>query len=105
MPRTVINKAISFDPDIFDVMEKKRKKFLMNRSEFIKRCVLSYLTGKTEKMEIRDVVGTVPEKKPAVDHEALRAALEANKNAEPPGPTYERPYRARPLVNRRKSRK
>jgi hypothetical protein len=101
MPRTVINKAISFDPDIFDAMEKKRKKFLMNRSEFIKRCVLSYLTGKTEKMEIRDVVEAIPEGKPALKSKALRAALKGS-DTELPGPTYERPRRARPLVNRRK---
>lgn len=40
MPRNVINRSISFDPELFERMEGRRAKLLMDRSEYVKRCVL-----------------------------------------------------------------
>jgi hypothetical protein len=38
--RTVINRSISFDPQLFAKMEERRGRLLMQRSEYITRCVL-----------------------------------------------------------------
>jgi hypothetical protein len=40
MPRNVINRSISFDPQVFEKMEARRGALLMDRSEYVKRCVL-----------------------------------------------------------------
>ena len=40
MPRNVINRSISFDPQIFGQMETRRGKLLMDRSEYVKRCIM-----------------------------------------------------------------
>ena len=40
MPRTVINKSISFDPQVFEKMESRRGRLLMSRSEYIVRCIM-----------------------------------------------------------------
>lgn len=39
MPRNVINKSISFDPELFPKMEDRREQLDMDRSEYVKRCI------------------------------------------------------------------
>jgi hypothetical protein len=41
MSRNVIARSISFDPQIFTKMEERRARLLMQRSEYISRCILA----------------------------------------------------------------
>jgi hypothetical protein len=43
MARNVVARSISFDPQVFKKMEDRRGKLLMQRSEYITRCILSDL--------------------------------------------------------------
>lgn len=43
MPRTTINRSVSFDPEIFERMESRRESLYMDRSEYIVKCVLKDL--------------------------------------------------------------
>jgi hypothetical protein len=45
MPRNVINRSISFDPQLFEKMEQRRGRLLMQRSEYVTRCVLKEMMG------------------------------------------------------------
>lgn len=46
MPRLVKNRSISFDPVLFDRMEERRARLMMDRSEYVKRCIMKdMLTG------------------------------------------------------------
>lgn len=45
MPRMTINRSISFDPEIFEKMESRRAKLLMQRSEYITRLVIKDMLG------------------------------------------------------------
>lgn len=38
--RTVINRSVSFDPQLFQQMESRRSRLMMQRSEYITRCIL-----------------------------------------------------------------
>lgn len=50
--RTVINRSISFDPQLFQKMEDRRRRLMMQRSEYITRCVLKdMLPGGDMKIE------------------------------------------------------
>lgn len=40
MPRIVINRSISFDPQIFERMEERRGRLMMQRSEYVTRCII-----------------------------------------------------------------
>ena len=40
MARNVINRSISFDPEIFAKMEDRRSRLMMDRSEYVKRCIM-----------------------------------------------------------------
>lgn len=40
MSRIAINRSVSFDPQIFERMEERRRKLLMDRSEYIKSCIM-----------------------------------------------------------------
>lgn len=40
MARNVINRSISFDPQLFEQMEERRVRLLMDRSEYVKRCIM-----------------------------------------------------------------
>lgn len=40
MERNVISRSISFDPEVFAKMEDRRRRLLMGRSEYVKRCIL-----------------------------------------------------------------
>jgi hypothetical protein len=40
MPRSVVNRSISFDPELFEKMEARRSRLIMQRSEYVTRCVL-----------------------------------------------------------------
>jgi hypothetical protein len=39
MARNVINRSISFDPEIFNKMEDRRARLLMERSEYVVRLI------------------------------------------------------------------
>jgi hypothetical protein len=41
MSRNVIARSISFDPQVFAKMEERRARLMMQRSEYITRCILS----------------------------------------------------------------
>lgn len=43
MPRNVINRSISFDPELFEKMEQRRGRLMMQRSEYVTRCILNDL--------------------------------------------------------------
>lgn len=40
MSRNAINRSISFDPQLFEQMESRRSRLMMQRSEYITRCIL-----------------------------------------------------------------
>lgn len=46
MPRVSINRSISFDPELFSAMEERRERLMMSRSEYLKRLIVSDMTGK-----------------------------------------------------------
>jgi hypothetical protein len=39
--RTVINRSISWAPDVYEMMESRRGRLRMNRSEYINRLILA----------------------------------------------------------------
>lgn len=50
--RNVINRSISFDPQLFEKMEDRRRRLMMQRSEYITRCILKdMLPGGDMKVE------------------------------------------------------
>lgn len=50
--RNVVNRSISFDPQLFSKMEERRARLMMQRSEYITRCVLKdMLPGGDMKIE------------------------------------------------------
>lgn len=68
MARNVVARSISFDPQVFAKMESRRGRLLMQRSEYITRCILADMRSGGKTMEIHeDGVGLIPptdEKKP-----------------------------------------
>ena len=69
MARNVVARSISFDPQVFAKMESRRGRLLMQRSEYITRCILADMRSGGKTMEIHeDGVGLIPpadEKKPS----------------------------------------
>jgi len=59
MARNVIARSISFDPQVFKKMEDRRAKLLMQRSEYITRCILSDLRTAGNTMQIHEDGGTL----------------------------------------------
>lgn len=52
MPRNSVNRSISFDPEIFSKMESRRARLMMDRSEYVKRCIVKdMLAGGTMTLE------------------------------------------------------
>lgn len=50
--RNVVNRSISFDPQLFSKMEERRGRLMMQRSEYITRCILKdMLPGGDMKIE------------------------------------------------------
>ena len=64
MSRNVIARSISFDPQVFAKMEERRGKLLMQRSEYITRCILSDLRAGGNMAIHEDGGNLIPAKKP-----------------------------------------
>ena len=64
MSRNVIARSISFDPQVFAKMEERRGKLLMQRSEYITRCILSDLRTGGNMAIHEDGGNLIPAKKP-----------------------------------------
>ncbi len=63
MARNVVARSISFDPLVFDKMEERRARLMMQRSEYITRCILADMRSGGN-MEIHEDGGTlIPAKK------------------------------------------
>jgi hypothetical protein len=58
MARNVIARSISFDPQVFSKMEERRARLMMQRSEYITRCILSDIRSGGN-MEIHEDGGTL----------------------------------------------
>lgn len=58
MARNVINRSISFDPQLFEKMEQRRGRLLMQRSEYVTRCVIKDMMGGGD-MNIAEVPSTL----------------------------------------------
>ena len=54
MARTALSRSISFDPSLFDAMEKRRASLMMERSEYIMRCIMRDIAAKGD-MVIREI--------------------------------------------------
>ena len=69
MARNVIARSISFDPQVFAKMESRRGRLLMQRSEYITRCILADMRSGANTMEIHedgvDLIPPADEKKPS----------------------------------------
>jgi hypothetical protein len=64
MARNVIARSISFDPQVYSKMEERRARLLMQRSEYITRCILSDLRTAGNTMQIHEDGGIlIPAKK------------------------------------------
>lgn len=55
MARNVINRSISFDPELFEKMETYRNKYMLQRSEFIVRCILKEMLSGKHSMTLDEV--------------------------------------------------
>ncbi len=58
--RNTENRSISFDPELFQSMEERRQALMMDRSSYIKYCVLRDLQAKGG-LVIDEVSSLVPE--------------------------------------------
>lgn len=66
MPRNVVTRSISFEPDIFEFIEERRSALRMQRSEYLNRLVLADAKQRGD-MVIPTNVSTstvIPNKKP-----------------------------------------
>lgn len=61
MPRKSINRSISFDPELFSAMEERRSKLMMERSDYVKRCILRDMLA-NRPMEIGEVPSSLVKK-------------------------------------------
>lgn len=43
MARTTVNRSVSFDPELFEQMEERRKALKLTRSDYIKKCMMGDL--------------------------------------------------------------
>ena len=59
MARNVVARSISFDPQVFAKMESRRGRLLMQRSEYITRCILADMRSGGKTMEIHEDGGTL----------------------------------------------
>jgi len=55
MPRLTINRSVSFDPTIFQIMEDRRSKLLMQRSEYLTKLILQDMKLRGKAMMVEEV--------------------------------------------------
>lgn len=63
MARNVINRSISWQPDVYELMEERRSKLRFSRSEYINRLILADI-AKSGAMQVAELPAKLQAKKP-----------------------------------------
>lgn len=64
MARNVINRSISWQPDVYEAMEDRRTKLRFTRSEYINRLILADIAKSGAALEIKEMPEGLPRRKP-----------------------------------------